>query len=181
MDTCVLQATCYRVVMPATPDTPAPDAPPTDAVARIERSMRAFKRIGDARRVQRRMQELTGVELDGSSFVALVRIAESGPVRLTDLAAQLWLDLSVVSRKVRGLEERGFVERTSDPADARASRASVTAAGRDVVQRVSEGRAAWLRDLFASWDERDTEQLAELIERFVDDIHASYEREAPAT
>jgi len=146
-------------------------------VERIERAMRAFKRIADARRVQRRMHRLAGVDLEGTTFVALVRVAELGPIRLTDLAAQLWLDLSVVSRKIRQLEERGFVERTVDPDDARAARVTATARGAEVARLVAAGRHAFLYGLFEQWEAEDTRRFADLLERFVDSVTAGMERE----
>jgi DNA-binding MarR family transcriptional regulator len=151
---------------------------PSD-IERIERSMRAFKRIGDAQRVQRRMQRLAGVELDPSAFVALMRIAEHGPMRLTDLAHQLWLDLSVVSRKVRQLEDRELVERVADPTDARASLVAISAAGREIADRLASGRQRALDELFGSWGERDTRRFADLLERFVIDVSAIHQSEDP--
>jgi DNA-binding MarR family transcriptional regulator len=155
---------------------PEERTPPSD-IERIERSMRAFKRIGDAQRVQRRMQRLAGVELDPSAFVAIMRIAEHGPIRLTDLAHQLWLDLSVVSRKVRQLEDRGLVERVVDPSDARAALVAITDAGREIADRLASGRQQMLDGLFGSWGERDTKRFADLLDRFVTDVIAIHESE----
>jgi DNA-binding MarR family transcriptional regulator len=145
------------------------------SIARIERAMRGFKRIGNAQRIQHRMRSVTGIDLDGSSFVMLMRIGETGSARLTELASQLWLDLSVVSRRVRQLEERGFVERTTDPEDARAARVTLSDSGREIAERITAARHASLRDIFAEWATSDKEQLGELLERFMTDLVASYE------
>ena len=163
-------------------DPTAPDdaANPASSVARIERAMRAMKRVGDAQRVQRRLQRMTGVDLDASAFVALMRIAETGPVRLTDLARELWLDLSVVSRKVRQLEDRGFVERAPDPDDARAARVTVTDGGRAIASRVASGRHELLQNLFTKWSAEEAELFAGLFERFVEDITVTIENEVTA-
>lgn len=160
------------------PSTPANADP---SILRIERAMRAFKRIGSAQRVQRHLREVTEIDLDGASFVMLMRIGECGSTRLTELATQLWLDLSVVSRRIRQLEERGYVERTVDPDDARAARVTLTTEGSAIAARIADGRHASLREVFAEWSETDKEQFGELLERFVGDVVASYEHEESAT
>lgn len=139
--------------------------------------MRGFKRIGNAQRVERRLRRMTGIDLDGSSFIMLVRIGEADSLRLTELALQLWLDLSVVSRRVKQLEERGYVERAVDPDDARAARVTLTKSGRQIASRITDGRNASLQELFADWSDTDKRQLGELLERFMNDIAASYEHE----
>ncbi|MCW2960033.1 MAG: transcriptional regulator MarR family [Thermoleophilia bacterium] len=147
----------------------------SDSVGRIERAMRSFKRLGDAQRVQRGWRSATGIELDATGLLALMRIDEHGSLRLTELAPLLWLDLSVVSRKVRQLEEMGLVMRTPDPADARASQLKATPSGAATVARMMSHRRDMLEATVGTWTEADREQLAELLERFVHDVVNSYE------
>lgn len=77
------------------------------------------------------------LEVSGLSFAELRLLvplydAETGR-RPTDLAHELHLTASGVTRALLPLEKRGIVERRRDPADARASLALLTPAGRNLV------------------------------------------------
>src|ERR1700751_3464803 len=68
--------------------------------------------------------------------VALARLARSGPMRLGDLAAAEGIAPSTLTRLVTALEESGYVRRCADPSDARASTITITAHGRDALDRI---------------------------------------------
>jgi DNA-binding MarR family transcriptional regulator len=68
------------------------------------------------------------------------------------------------------LEDRGFIERTGDPDDARASRVGATAAGQDVADRIARSRRDFLHELFADWTPDDRKKFAAMLERFVDSV-----------
>lgn len=60
-----------------------------------------------------------------------------GTMRLGDLGRRLGISPSTLTRNLARLEDRGLVERTSDPDDARAARAGLTAAGRRAADDVA--------------------------------------------
>jgi DNA-binding MarR family transcriptional regulator len=78
--------------------------------------------------------------LDRPAYQALWRIVEDGPLRPTVLAGLLEVDLSVVSRQVRALEDAGLVSRVTDPVDARAALVSATPAGLEAFQETQRQR-----------------------------------------
>lgn len=114
--------------------------------------------------------------LDRPAFLALSRLAEDGPMRPTTLAQRLDLDLSVVSRQLKALEDAGFVERQPDPADARASLVAPSADGREVYQQTSSRRSAVLDDALQGWSEPDLQAFTRLLARFNTDLDAAVER-----
>lgn len=67
-----------------------------------------------------------------SQCYALEAVVRSGPQRLNDLAAHLYLDKSTTSRIVDSLEKKGLVERTTDPSDRRAVQLEATEAGQQL-------------------------------------------------
>jgi DNA-binding MarR family transcriptional regulator len=82
------------------------------------------------------------LEVRGLSFAELrllvpLLAADSGR-RPTELAHQLYLTASGVTRALLPLERRGIVERRRDPGDARASLALLTVAGRTLVAEALE-------------------------------------------
>src|SRR5688500_17905747 len=99
------------------------------------------------RRMRQRMPEDT---LDFSVVPVLKVLGTCGAMRLSALAEALELDASTVSRHVKQLEDRGFLGRTSDPEDGRASRIEVTAAGRDALLDHISRRKALLTTVLAA-------------------------------
>jgi DNA-binding MarR family transcriptional regulator len=111
----------------------------------------------------------------GAPAMALVvHLTRTGPMRSSDLAGELNLDQSTVSRHVAQLATAGLVARTPDPIDGRAHLVEVTPAGR---QRAHELVASRVRDLVAvveTWSDADRAELARLLTRFSEDVAARH-------
>lgn len=114
--------------------------------------------------------------LDRPAYQALHRICEEGPLRITSLAGMLDVDLSVVSRQVKALEDTGFVERAQDPADARAALVSATPAGTAAFQQVQAQRSEVLRDALEDWPTDEREAFVRLLARFNTSLDAAVAR-----
>ena len=100
-------------------------------------------------------------ELGTQGFTALAVTQRYGPVRVSDVADRLRIDLSVASRQLRALMDAGYVERTPDDADRRAHRITVTERGSDVLRESHRRMVAAFEEALADWDERDVAALAE--------------------
>jgi DNA-binding MarR family transcriptional regulator len=101
------------------------------------------------RRVSRLTQLLRANSRSGSGvagLLALRRLEEQGPLRITDLAAAEMVAQPTMTGIVRRLEQDGLVARTPDPLDARAARIALTDAGRDELASVRSARAAVLQE-----------------------------------
>ncbi|MCU1624559.1 MAG: hypothetical protein JWL79_3404 [Frankiales bacterium] len=114
--------------------------------------------------------------LDRPAYQALWRICDEGPLRPTTLAGLLEVDLSVVSRQVRSLEDVGFVQRKTDPADARAALVSATEAGREAFERTRQQRTEVLEEVLAGWPDDERAVFVRLLSRFNDELEASIAR-----
>ena len=103
-------------------------------------------------------------------------------MRPTLLATLLEVDLSVVSRQLRALEDAGFVQRQADPADARAALVSPTRSGRQALLETRALRASVLREALAGWPDDDRAELVRLLARFNIDLdEAVARRQLPPT
>ncbi|MEQ7006492.1 MarR family transcriptional regulator [Actinopolymorpha sp. B17G11] len=102
----------------------------------------------------------------------------AGPLRLSDLAEQVQLDVSTVSRHARALETSGYLQRTVDPDDRRAAHLSVTNAGRQVLDDAFARRRANLDAALADWPEGDLHTLERLLNRLADDLEHQSSRGA---
>ena len=75
-------------------------------------------------------------------------------MRSTALAKLLGIDLSVVSRQVKFLEEVGFVARQPDPLDARAALVSATESGQSALELSRAKRTEVLDEVLDDWSRR---------------------------
>jgi DNA-binding MarR family transcriptional regulator len=150
------------------------------SIGELEAAFALLARKGGLPRLHERLTEATGLSLDHSSGQLVRRLADSEPMRLSDAALQMCLDLSTVSRLVAHLEAMGMVERRPDDLDRRASLLSLTEHGRQVAARVAEGRRQLFIEILAGWDERDVRRFAGLVTQFAHDL-ASFAERRPLT
>jgi DNA-binding MarR family transcriptional regulator len=115
------------------------------------------------RRVARLTQLLRANSRSASGvagLLALRRLEEQGPLRITDLAAAELVAQPTMTGIVRRLEQDGFVTRTPDPLDARAARIALSDAGRDELAAVRAARAAVLQERLDRLDDDARAALA---------------------
>lgn len=106
---------------------------------------------------------------DPASLPLLFRLLD-GPMRPTELAEALHIDLSVVSRQLTSLAERGLVAKTRDPGDRRAHQVELTDAGRALTDQVERIRTDFLANLVKEWDETDVAHFATYLHRLSESL-----------
>lgn len=108
-------------------------------------------------RLNRRLRQEGTSGLSPLPLSALVTIEASGPLRLGELAAREQVSAPTMSRALAALDERGAVERSSDPEDARSVFLTISEPGRELLATV---RADYARSLGRLLDTLGPEQLA---------------------
>lgn len=124
-----------------------------------------------------------GETLDKAGYWLLVRLSTECPVRLSELAESVELDLSTVSRQMRDLVAMGLVDKVPDPDDGRASLLSLSDRGRAVLGAVSEARRQALAEVIDEWTNDERIALTSGLLRLEDGLHRLRERqghEAPS-
>jgi DNA-binding MarR family transcriptional regulator len=110
---------------------------------------------------------------DYGALLALSR-ADEGRMRRVDLAEELTLTASGVTRLLEGLERAGHVERAECASDRRVTYAVLTPAGREKLEEASESHLAGVRALFEErFSAEEIEQLAILLARLPEAAEAS--------
>jgi DNA-binding MarR family transcriptional regulator len=102
----------------------------------------------------------------------LARLGILAPIRLSDLAQELGVDVSTVSRQVQALEQKGLVSREPDPDDGRAVLLQLTRKGKAVRAKM---QAAWqetIAGLLGDWKPADISMFATLLDRFASNLEA---------
>ncbi len=139
--------------------------------------VRLLRAYASARRVLSAQLEAEHA-LTINDFEALLRLAhaEDGRMRRVDLADELMLTASGVTRLLEGLEAEGFVERASCASDRRVVYAVITEAGREKLRDAADSHIAAVRALFEErFDAAELAQLTELLGRLPGAAEASAE------
>ncbi|MGW2377695.1 MarR family winged helix-turn-helix transcriptional regulator [Kitasatospora sp. NPDC001683] len=143
----------------------------TEAVAAVERAMVAIRRSQTRRSLGRIAPPGGARAIDPTLFGVLDAVeAHDGPCAVTDVAAALGVDQPRASRLVLRTVEEGWLERGSDPRDARRTLLALTGAGREQLETAHRLRRAVFARAMASWSERDRTEFARLITAFVTDF-----------
>lgn len=111
---------------------------------------------------------LTGVsEIEFKTMSAISRISMSGDVKVSDIARYLELSAPAVSRTMKALEEKEYIERQTDKQDRRNTFVKLTKKG-------EEQQKAWMKSfeefseaIFARLGDEKSNQLLEDLEAFV--------------
>jgi DNA-binding MarR family transcriptional regulator len=117
-----------------------------------------------------------GVDLDGAQFLAVMEIYRAGDgVLAGDLAAPLHMSASNVSKVLARLEQRGLIQRSTNPSDRRAVRVTLTAEGKRAADALRASGIELVGRLIGRWPRRDSDRLVALLERLMDDVRAQQE------
>ena len=111
---------------------------------------------------------LTGIsEIEFKTMSAISRISMSGDVKVSDIARYLELSAPAVSRTMKSLEEKEYIERQTDKQDRRNTFVKLTKKG-------EEQQKAWMKSfeefseaIFARLGDEKSNQLLEDLEAFV--------------
>ena len=145
-------------------------SPVPEPVGQIEQALGALLRLTRAPRFAETVRQRAGAEVDRAGYAVLVRVSELGPVRLSELAQYLGLDVSTVSRQVQQLEQRGLVDRSPDPLDGRAALLELSVPGRDIMQKMRDAWCETVADVVGTWKPADIVRFGSLMDRFVSDV-----------
>src|SRR6476620_4407817 len=94
-----------------------------------------------------------------TAALALGRLNEEGPIRLTTLAAAEGISQPSMTQLIQRLERQGLVTRINDPEDGRAALVNITNAGRALLDDRRRDRRDRLAQLLMALSPEDEETL----------------------
>lgn len=142
-------------------------------VEHIERALGTLFRLSRNFRFQEAVHQRSGFTADRASYGLLARVGELQPVRLSDLAHVLGVDVSTTSRQVAALEQRGLLSRSADPVDGRAVRLDLTKAGQAYLEKLSQAWHEIVAEALVDWRPDEVADFAARIDRFVANLASS--------
>lgn len=132
-----------------------------ESLTRLDSEMLAL-----ARRIETSARHSTMyVRMDRAGYAIARTLHSRGPLGVNDLAKNLSLDGSTVTRQVAAMEARRQAIRKADPDDGRAWVISLTPAGRDEMLAITDERRRRFADWTADWSPAEVEQFGNLLQR----------------
>jgi DNA-binding MarR family transcriptional regulator len=110
--------------------------------------------------------------VEPASYPILFNLVEE-PRRVSLLADCIHSDVSTVSRQVSMLASHGLLDKVADPLDGRAYMVSLSAEGKDIVERLKTGRGEWFRQMLHDWEPADADAFNDQLARFASSFEAS--------
>ena len=136
-----------------------------------------LREVGALRRDLQRRAAQDGV---AGGLVALSALDRLGPARVSQVADELRVDLSVASRQVATLQRAGYVKRIPDPRDGRSQNLKLTAAGKRALRNAQQRGIEVLDRATAHWTDAEVETLVASLRRLREDyLLASLEDQLP--
>jgi DNA-binding MarR family transcriptional regulator len=135
----------------------------------IKPAVRAWTRLLRAyalttRLLSAELQEAHGLTINDFEALLVLSNAEGGRLKRVELARNLLLTPSGITRLLRGLEDAGLVERASCATDLRVTYAQITDAGRDKLEAASVAHIASICALLEEHFARDElDAIAEIL------------------
>ncbi|GAA3011330.1 MarR family winged helix-turn-helix transcriptional regulator [Streptomyces fulvorobeus] len=129
--------------------------------------------------VKRGLARTLPAECPGGSAAVLALLAEHGEMRISRLAELLAVDMSVTSRHVAHVAERGWIERCPDPADKRSRILRLTPAGGDKLGELSHRTTEVFAQKLIDWSDEDVGLLNTLLARLRDSFACRGSGECP--
>ncbi|MEU6577715.1 MarR family transcriptional regulator [Streptomyces sp. NPDC046805] len=115
--------------------------------------------------VKRDLARILPHDCPAGSAAVLALLARHGDMRMSKLAELLAVDMSVTSRHVAHLVERGWIERSPDPADKRSRILRLTPDGEAMLDELSRRSTELLTERLSDWTDDEVGLLIGLMTR----------------
>ncbi|MEV0090636.1 MarR family transcriptional regulator [Streptomyces sp. NPDC050738] len=132
------------------------------AQSQYEELARQLSAIGA---VKRGLARILPAQCPSGSAAVLTLISRHGEMRMSKLAELLAVDMSVTSRHVAHVAERGWIERSPDPADKRSRILRLTPAGEDMLEDLNQRSIDALAHTLDDWSDDEVGELAVMLAR----------------
>ena len=141
-----------------------------EAVTRVSRAARSP-------RLHLLMGEQARVELGEHLHLTLAMLGAGQPLRVSDLAAQLDVERSTVSRRVTELVRLGLVTRSVNQHDRRAAVLELSRPGERALARIQDAWHQTLLEITANWPAKQRAETTAHLRRLADQLEGLLARE----
>lgn len=112
--------------------------------------------------------------IERAHYLLLLQLNDA-PLSIGELATQLLLDNSTVTRQINAMLKNGLIEKVPNPNDARSTLVWITLHGQQLVSEMHQLRIERLSKTLSLWEDEEIQALADLMSRFDRDMNHSIE------
>ncbi|MCX4744279.1 MarR family transcriptional regulator [Kitasatospora sp. NBC_01287] len=139
----------------------------TEAAHEIAEALGLLLKRTTRARLYQRLTEGLGEGVDELTYPVLSGLARTGPRSAAELAQEVGLDRSNVTRRASRLEAAGLLRREPDPADRRAALLVLTDHGERTVRATRERLTTEIERALHDWPPAEARSFAHQLRRFV--------------
>jgi len=110
-------------------------------------------------------ETLSAIDLNPSQFGILETLYHLGPLQQHELATKLLKSAGNITRVLDSLQERGMIERATEPGDRRCFRIHLTTAGKKFIGDYFPTFAKKIDHIFSGLDKKEQAQLNDLLRK----------------
>ncbi|MGW1027751.1 MarR family winged helix-turn-helix transcriptional regulator [Streptomyces sp. NPDC002577] len=126
------------------------------------------RRLSAIGAIKRGLGRMLPHDCPGGAVAVLHVLDREGEMRMSRLAELLAIDMSVTSRHVAHVADRGWIDRSPDPADKRSRILKLTPAGLNKLAELNKSAVEALAHYMADWSDTEVDQLNALLARLRD-------------
>ncbi|MCX5196378.1 MarR family winged helix-turn-helix transcriptional regulator [Streptomyces sp. NBC_00249] len=139
--------------------------PVTTQTAQSTRYEELARQLTGIGAVKRDLARILPADCPPGAAAVLTVLDRHGEMRLSRLTELMAVDMSVSSRHVTHVAERGWIDRETDPGDARCRILRLNPAGRAVLAELGSRYTVALERALADWSPEDVDALNTLLAR----------------
>ena len=151
-----------------------------DWVLRLDEAVTRVSRAARSPRLHQLMGEHAKVELGEHLHLTLAMLGAGQPLRVSDLATQLDVERSTVSRRVTELVRLGLVKRSTDQNDRRAAVLELTRSGERALARIQGAWHRTLLEITSSWPVKQRTETTTSLTRLAERLETLLGQDQPA-
>ncbi|MFI6033870.1 MarR family winged helix-turn-helix transcriptional regulator [Streptomyces sp. NPDC051315] len=133
--------------------------------AQYEQYAELARQLSAVGAVKRDMGRILPPDCPAGSAGVLALLGRHGDLRMSALSELLAVDMSVTSRHAAHLAERGWIERSPDPADKRSRILRLTPDGEAMLLELSRRSTDLLAERLSDWTAEEVGRLIQLMSR----------------
>lgn len=112
--------------------------------------------------------------LDRAAYLILHHVSVQGSAGVKALATELLLDISTISRQAAALEQKGYVNKLSDPLDGRAHFYRISDLGTKELVKYKQARLENITKLLDGWSDEECQQFGQLLKKLNQALRKKY-------
>lgn len=115
-------------------------------------------------------QYLKEYDITSAEYPVLIALNKSDAITQEEIAACLSIDKSAVTRVIKSLLEKGFIERKKDHEDLRCNRIYLTEKGHAAWKPIKEGMEEWHRIISDHLNSDEVQEVTRILSQMADNI-----------